>query len=90
MDAILLMSIVSSSVRTIAVFAFRNDEKTECFHLLFAPFETGLKMDMVDFYSLELPEDEVAWDEIDYEGLIAGKTSSSVGEGSEKPKNKEK
>lgn len=63
---------IVDNVRTIAVFTFSNDEKTERFHSLYAPFETGLKMDMVDFYSLELPEDEVEWDEIDFEALISG------------------
>lgn len=29
-------------------------------------------MDMVDFYSLELPDDEVEWDEIDFGALISG------------------
>lgn len=57
---------------------------------LYAPFETGLEMDMVDFYSLELPEDEVQWDEIDFETLIAGKASPVVSEGPEKSKNEEK
>lgn len=78
------------TVLPIAVFAFCNDENTTCFHGLYAPFETGLEMDMVDFYSLELPEDEVQWDEIDFEALIAGKASSSVGKGPEKSKNEEK
>lgn len=46
-----------------AVFAFSNDRKTERFQSLYVPFETGLEMDMIDFHSLELPdESEVEWD----------------------------
>lgn len=61
--------------RKVAVFSFSNDEKTDVFHVLYVPFETGLGMDLVDFYSLELPEDEVEWDEIDFESLISGAES---------------
>ena len=60
------------SVRRTAVFAFSNDRKTEQFQSLYVPFETGIGMDMVDFYSLELPDDEVEWDEIDFGALISG------------------
>ena len=56
-----------------AVFAFSNDRKTERFQSLYGPFETGLEMDMIDFHSLELPdESEVEWDETDFEALISG------------------
>lgn len=61
---------IVDTVRKIAVFTFGDAEKTECFHLLYAPIETALGMNMVDFYSLELPEDEVEWDEVDYGALI--------------------
>lgn len=77
---------IVDTVRKIAVFAFCNDENTTCFHELYAPFETGLEMDMVDFHSLELPADEVKWDKIDFEALIAGKASTSAGEAPEKYK----
>lgn len=60
------------SVRRTAVFAFSNDRKTEQFQSLYVPFETGIGMDMVDLYSLELPDDEVEWDEIDFGALISG------------------
>lgn len=60
------------TVRTIAVFTFANDEKGTRYRALYAPFETGLGMDRVDYYSLELPEDEVEWDDIDFDALISG------------------
>ena len=59
-------------MRRTAVFAFSNDRKTEQFQSLYVPFETGIGMDMVDFYSLELPDDEVEWDEIAFGALISG------------------
>lgn len=74
------------TARTIAVFTFSNEEKTTCFHALYTPFETGLEMDMADFHSLELPADEVEWDDTDFEALIAGKASTSAGEAPEKYK----
>ncbi len=77
------------TVRTIAVFTFCNEEKTICFHALYAPFETGLEMDMVDFHSLELPVDEVKWDDTDFEALIAGKVSAAANKSPEKYKTEE-
>lgn len=63
---------IVDTVRTIAVFTFANDEKGTRYRALYTPFETGLAMDMVDYYSLELPEDEVEWDDIDFDALISG------------------
>lgn len=63
---------IVDTMRTIAVFTFANDEKGTRYRALYTPFETGLAIDMVDFYSLELPEDEVEWDDIDFDALISG------------------
>lgn len=63
---------IVDTVRKIAVFSFTNDENSQKTETLYVPFETGREMDMVDFYSLELPEDEVTWDEIDFEALVSG------------------
>lgn len=63
---------IVDTVRKIAVFTFTNDENSQKIETLYIPFETGREMNMVDFDSLELPEDEVAWDEIDFEALISG------------------
>lgn len=63
---------IVDTVRKIAVFTFTNDENSQKTETLYVPFETGREMDMVDFYSLELPEDEVEWDEIDFEALVSG------------------
>lgn len=63
---------IVDTVRRIAVFSFGNEENPLRSHSLYVPFETGREMDMVDFDSLELPEDEVAWDEIDFEALVSG------------------
>lgn len=63
---------IVDTVRKIAVFTFTNDENSQKTETLYVPFETGLAMDMVDYYSLELPEDEVEWDDIDFEALVSG------------------
>lgn len=63
---------IVDTVRRIALFSLGNAENPLRSHSLYVPFETAREMDMVDFDSLELPEDEVAWDEIDFEALISG------------------
>lgn len=63
---------IVDTVRTIAVFTFGNEENPLRAQSLYVPFETGRAMDRIDFYSLELPEDEVEWDDIDFEALISG------------------
>ena len=77
---------IVDTVRKIAVFAFCYENNKTCFHALYAPFESGLGLDMVDFYSLERHADVVKWDEIDFEALIAGKASTSAGEAPEEYK----
>ena len=73
---------IVDSVRKIAVFAFSNDNdsrKKPLFYGLYAPLETARELDLVEWDFTDLPDgDEIAWDRLDFEAMIAGRISGDA------------
>ena len=80
------------SVRKIAVFAFSNDNDSRekpLFYGLYAPLETARELDLVEWDFTDLPDgNEIEWDRLDFETMIAERTSGKAGQNEENEKEK--